>query len=671
MYLEHGRLRIEIDERTGSLVAVSDTVAGRTLFDGRSDAARLGRLFRVIAPIERWSSHAANSWESGPPDIERAGDGAIIRYADLRSAHGPLGVAAEVEIGPGGPSELTVTLRLESHRQLGDITDVLFPWLGGWVPRGEGSIVLGGVRAIPMSHFPVNRGMTFSRWHQREYFTYPIDLYAPWLDISGTDGGLGLVSYQRSARSLGAFIENLAGYARGLDLSVGFNHYLQLRDGESWTSPPVGISVRDADWHATADRYTTWVDTWFTPPSTPDWARRSIGFQNVLFRGFDGTPIRPLDTIPEVAAAGVAAGVPHLSVWDYVLLGEYAKLSDVPLHGFAARDRQVLVAALVKAREGGARLSSLQNHRLVKPTSALYRDGAEAELCRRYDGTPFVEEYSGSLAHALVITNHVGPMVHPVDSRIETVRTRVLDMIRDSLDLGFDSHFYDQPFENWPSYHPARGDDGPDGAHVGTVSLLKDVRDLLTARSPEGIMIGEYCDVFAAEAIDLWMSWYTERMDLQRSVYSIPQTLQSWVVDVDPAAAAWAFTIGVQLCLTTHGGESDLGEEPAFARDVASLAGLRARADRVSFGRFRDREGLMLDADGPIAVGAFRSADGGAIVIGATGEAGRARVQIDRARWPASAAVARVLRLDGTTHAAEGDDLDLALAANEVAVWYV
>lgn len=670
MRFDHGRLRLEIDERTGSITEIIDSASGRTHFRGSAEGNVIGRLFRVILPVDRWSSHAADSWRNTPTAVERSSDQILIRYADLLTPGGPSGVSAEVLVQRGGPSEALLKLRLESRRADGDVTDVLFPWLCGWRSEGGASdaVTLGGVRSVAPGTFPVNRGMTFSRWHQREYFTYPIDLYAPWIDIGGTGAGVSLISYQRRARNLGAFIENLAGYGPGADLSIGFNHYQQLSEGMHWESPPIGISVHDGDWHAAADRYSAWVDTWFEPPPTPEWARRTIGFQNVLFRGFDGTPIRPLESMPEVAAAGVRAGVPHLSVWDYVLLGEYGKLHDVPLHGFAGNDAARLRAALAASRRAGARLSALQNFRLVKPTSRLFIDSAHDEVCRRYDGSNFVEEYPGSLSHAMVITSHVGPMVHPVDARLASVRSRVLGLIDASLALGFDSHFYDQPFENWPSYHPGRGDDGPDGAHAGTVELLKIVRERIAEQSPDGIVVGEYCDVFASEGVDLWMSWYTEFEDLRRSIYAIPQTLQSWVVDNDPAAATRAFVIGAQLCLTTHGGEGHLGDVPVFADHVRRLADLRSASPRIWSGRYRDRDGFDLVSDGPAIAGSFWGPAGVAVVVGSPGGASRAMVLPERDRLGPSRRGARIVRWNGQAEQAGGGEIAITLAENEVAV---
>ena len=169
------------------------------------------------------------------------------------------------------------------------------------------------------------------------------------------------------------------------------------------------------------------------------------------------------------------------------------------------------------------------------------------------------------------------------------------------------------------------------------------------------------------------MSWYTDVDDLRRSVYSIPQTVQCWVVDNDAAAATRAFVVGAQLCLTTAGGERHLGEVPAFAEHVSRLAALRAGSPRVWGGRYRDGAGVELEADGPVAAGAFASPSGGAVVLGSPGEAGRARLRLDPAIIPRGREGGRLVRLGGTVEAIDvragsGQGIDIELAANEVAV---
>jgi hypothetical protein len=187
-------------------------------------------------------------------------------------------------------------------------------------------------------------------------------------------------------------------------------------------------------------------------------------------------------------------------------------------------------------------------------------------------------------------------------------------------------------------------------------------------------MVGEYCDVFATPSVDLWMSWYTEPDDLVRAAYSVPMTLQSIVVDADPAMSTRGFMLGAQLCLTTHGCEGTLADEPRFAAHVGALADLRARlADRFGTWRFRDGQGLEQSSDGPARAAVFSSPAGPFLVCGSPGGSGRLGLRLDRERlgWPH--VEVSVTRLGGGPERAilrRRDRLDLTLAEDEVIlVW--
>ena len=156
-------------------------------------------------------------------------------------------------------------------------------------------------------------GNTYARNHQREWWGYPVRLFAPWLDVSGPGGGMALINYMVEPQNGALCFENLAGYGAGLNLALGWAHLVRLAPGERWTSPPMGISVHGGDWHRTADRYREWFDAVHPPDLSRPHLRTGIGFQNVLFRGFDGTPIRPL--VDPRSQIDRRSGVDHLCVW--------------------------------------------------------------------------------------------------------------------------------------------------------------------------------------------------------------------------------------------------------------------------------------------------------------------------------------------------------------------
>jgi hypothetical protein len=671
MRIVSGRTEIEIDDATGSIVVVAEA-GGRIHFDARRDPERLGRLFRILLPERDWVAHHADSQATRPTVVQEASGKVTLRFADLASPRGPAGVEAEVAIEPAPNDEVHFTLSLTNHRD-GDLTDVMFPWLAGWVagPSGPDHLLLGGVRDVDPGSYPRTDRDTVGRWHQRDFWAYPRDLYCPWFDLSTRGGGIGVLSYQTEPSILGVFVENLAGYEPGQDLSVGLAHFPRLRRGESWRSPVVAVVAHKGDWRATADRYSTWVDGWFRSPPTPVWARRAIGVQNVLFRVQDGTRFHRFNEIPELARAGLAHGVPHLTVWDLGIMGPVPEFM-TPWVPFSERDRTELVTGLAAARGMGAHLSLVQNYRIAWPGSEFYRDVASRELALRYDGTPYVEEFLPSQWHPAFEAAHVGTMTYVLDPRVDGYRERVLRKVAETLALGFDSVHWDQPHMHWPSYR----DDVPGqpyGVHSATVGLLLEVRRLVHDRDPEGMMLGEWGDAFGSQAIDLWFpSWPKEFRDLERAVYSVPQALWSCVVDTDPARATRAFACGAQLFLITRGLLGTLADVPAFAAHVQALAALKGRcADRLAFGRFRGDAGLEVKVDGPAGAAVMQSPAGPAIVIASPGGTSKTHVTIDRLRIGAGEhAGGKVHRLNGSTNAATGDELKLELESNEAVVWY-
>jgi hypothetical protein len=672
MRIASGRTEIELNDDTGSITVVADAT-GRVYFDARQEPARLGRLFRVLLPEPDWVAHHAESGGTRPHIVRDGPAKVTLRYADLVSSRGPTGVEAEVVIEAAPDDEVRFRLTLTSRRG-GDVTDVMFPWLAGWIAGSPGAdtLTVGGIRSADPRAYPRPDRDTVGRWNQRDYWAYPRDLPCPWFDISDRDGGIGVISYQREPSILGVFVENLAGYEPGLQQSVGLAQYPRLRRGETWQSPVVAVVAHEGDWRATADRYSSWVDTWFRPPPTPRWAREAIGVQNILFRVQDGTQFHRFAEIPELARAGLANGVPHLTVWDLGLMGPVPDFM-TPWVPLTDADRAELSTAVSAAHGLGARVSTVKNYRIAWPGSAFYRDTAVNELAVRYDGTPYVEEFLPSQWHPPFEAKHVGTMTHVLDPRAAGYRERVLRNVAETLALGFDSIHWDQPHMEWPSYRddvPGQ----PDAVHPATVDLVADVRRLIRERDPEGIMVGEWGDVFASEAIDLWFpSWPKDIGDLERAVYSVPQSLWSCVVDSDPALATRAFGFGAQLFLITKGLLGTLADVPAFGDEVRALANLKVRcAERLAYGRFRGAQALHVEADGPAAASLFESSAGPAIVVTSPGAASRARVGL-AVRPPNSAraqAPGQVHRFDGTTTAVSGDVLELDLTANEAAVWY-
>jgi hypothetical protein len=677
MHLENGRLRLTLDERSGSIVGIEDRKTGLVHLNATGDGRADGRLLRVIVPSAVWSSRYADSHVGPPPQIEQRGTGVRLLFAGLQAQGEPTGITAEVQIDlPPGTDEARLTLYLRNDGP-GQVTEIQFPWIGGWTGlggTGKDLMILGAHSEFDPFSFPLNKGTTYAQYHQRTSFDYPLAMYEPWMDLSGPGGGLSYINTMRTPQNGFMALMNLAGHGHGpgLRLAWAWCAPILLQPGEEWTSPPFALSVHGGDWHETADRYRVWMDTWRAPAPGKRAARTAIGFQNVFLRGFDGAPFNDLDAIPAIAAAGRRYGVEQLCLWDHILLGNYCKAVDADLLEYPEAEKQAIVRGLAQARAEGTNVSALVNWRVCNSMSSLWRREAHAEAGRSLDGSLRQESPCASHYHGRIMTNHLGPNSYPLSAFAPTFRARVLRQTRAYLSWGFTSLFYDQPFEYLPDYgHLAEGK-RPEDTYAAVVDLLSEVRALLRQNDPDGLLIGELCEGFASQYIDLWMSWYLKPAPALRSAYSIPHTMQSWVVDSNPGQASLAFAAGLYLCLCTHGNEGTLDDEPAFAQHVAALAALRKRAaERTVMARFADMRGLRVQGDDGLVAYSYDGDEGPAVIVAAPGSKGRITVELDRAAFgvPGDPDYGLIRRLDGRESEARGDRQTFVLGENEVAVW--
>jgi hypothetical protein len=674
MLIENGRVSVTLDDMTGNVVRVEDRRTRRVHFDARAEGRDDGRLFRLIVPTPGWRSRYVDSGRSEPTLMRGAGS-ARLHFRNLLAEGETTSVHAEVHIeAPADADDVRFTIMIENKGRL-PVTEVRFPWLGGWRGlggRGKDTVILGAHTEFDPHSFPLNTGATYARSHQRATFTYPIDLYAPWFDVSGPDGGMSCINYMKTPLNSMVALENLAGYGPGPGLSFSWAYPVCIRSGERWTSPAVAISFHDGDWRETADRYRLWSDTWRRTAPGPRAARVSIGYQNVFFRGFDGTPFRSLESLRAVAEEGRKYGVDQLVVWDHLMLGQYARTSDTDLLEYPFDERRALTETLTRLKREGTNVSAIMNFRLANPAFSIYKNELYRDVIRNIDGSERQENYPGSHSHASTWTRNCGPVSMVLSPHAGNYRLRVSRLVRDYLRWGFTSLFFDQPFERWADYGHVEQGGRPEATHQAAVELLANVRALLQHADPEALMIGEFCDVFAAQHVDLWMSWYRDFAPALRAAYAFPQTMHSWVVDSDAAQASHAFAAGMYLCLCTHGMEATLAAEPELGQHVLALAWLRKKcAARTVLGQFRGTRGIQVESDNGAVAYSYDAPTGPAVIAAAPKGPAKLRVTLDRAAFAGRSmpGPAHLHRLDGSGAEVSGDTQEIVLGANEVAVW--
>lgn len=670
MKLAAGRTKISINEKNGCIACIEDTASGLTHVSSNPDRF----LFRLTVPDGKWTSRYADNSFSAPRILKKTVDKLHLQWDNLATRNGPSGVDVETRFwADSNNSEIRFSCAIK-NRGSGRITEVYSPIIAGWTGiggKGKDWLVLGAHSKRDPHRFPVNVGTTYIQLNQKSRADYPVDLYAPWADISGPGGGLSLINYMEKPKN-GTFFEyNAAGYEPGLRLAFGWRTPCVIEPGEEWISDTFGISVHNGDWHGTADRYARWMEKWFIPPPGKRSLREMIGFQNVWIRGFDGAPFFNPEDIPTIAADGRRFGVNHLCIWDEPSMGIYERHDNRDLLTYSEEEKKVLRHSLRQAYAEGSNVNALVNFRLF-PSAPAFADKYLQDAAKLLDGSLRMEDYSLSQYSLCGWTPDRGPANYVASPFSKAYQERVLRWTEEYIDLGYISMFYDQPFETTPDYGRIADGCRPEDTYAAVGSLVAAVRRRLHENNPNAYIIGEFCDVFMSQYIDLWMSWYREEAPALRAAYSIPQTMHSWVVDRDCAQATQAFAMGMYLCLCTRGNEATLVSAPDFGAHLLKLAQLRKRcAERTVHARFRDNRGIEVKTGGDVKAYAFDSKQGPAVIVAALNENASATVAVNRTNFSnfGNPEAGKIVHLNGQEEKTSGEEHHFELGKNEVAVW--
>ncbi|MHC4885789.1 MAG: hypothetical protein ACYTGH_11975 [Planctomycetota bacterium] len=680
MDIVNGCTGITIDEN-GQIAQIRNVETGQILFEAEAEKRR---LFHITAPSHTWASRPVERGDSSVEVTEGEDGDVLLRYGDLTLEGKPSGIEAEVTIGtPAGTDEIQMALRI---RNSGDavITGALFPWVNGWQESESGDN-----DTILMGPYSKKRTAEVHRWcpawangteTQEWVVEYPVYMSLPWIDISGEAGGVSIINYQREPRQFHATARNMAEFRKGRDIGLLLGFYPYVKDGEVWESPVIGISAHEGDWHRTADRYRNWSDGWFKPAPAKRERRESIGSEHVFFSYFDGTPIRPYETMPSIAATGREHGVDQLCVWERLSLGLYgtAYRADEDILEYAPDEFERIRSAVQQCVEEGSDLSALCNFRLVNTSLDVFREeNLREDVQMAYDGTIKNEIYSCNVTPGSFRAPHIGAYCNVLSPFSEKYRQRLMKQLARYLDIGYTSLFYDQPFETHPDY--SRKDEGcvPESNYAATLELVAIARQALRERHPDALLMGEQCDIFGSEMIDQWMAWSWSDQDIASAIrinYSLPQTIINCVIDSDAGLASHAFAGGLSLFLMTNAGLGTLGDAPDFARHIRKLAALRKQcAERTVHARFCDQLGLTVKTDDGIVAYSYESDQGPAVIIAAPERAGRGEVTLDPSAFKAAGHPenGKLYNLDSHPADIAGEAQTFELKKDDVLVWVV
>ncbi len=683
--LRNAYVEFEFDAYTGSLLQIQDLVAKKPMLHDPERA----RMFRIMCPNHKWYSRYADSQDSKVTHMQRIdlehAQQIIFHYDHLSTQDGEAPIAVNLFVTlPHDSAEARFQLEVTNHSAI-RLQEIRFPWVGGWKGFDGPEIDRAYAGIVPVTLYPdvpetYTHNIGGSR--KRKFIKYTVGMQLPFFDVSGEKGGLSYICYQEKPKLGGLLIENLDREPNHMSMSWAWVHYPFVKPHQSWTSPIIGIGVHQGNWQQTADRFRTWANSWWKPPVSPTRLYEILGMQTVQIRGLDGKPLFRYEDIPQIAKDGLACGIEDLSIWD-VNSQVYMRPDDGDI--WDVIDETQPLAELKKqvelTKSLGVHINTMVNVRLLREKSTLYQQIGEQMVMRNVSGTPTTEDASHySYHHAELLSNYLSHDGRALCQKTLEFQQRALAITRTTKELGFTSHFIDQPFDYQLCLSDEHNHELPDDTHEAALEWVVEAIRYFKEHDPESYIIGELSEVFAMQHIDISWIWEMSVLAPEIMRYTFPEALIFIIVDRQPEILNRAFALGALVAFTTCELEKTLASYPEFGKRVSELVTLRKiTADFTTKATFRYIHGLQA----PIEIRAyiFEATHGlGVIVADETNQTRHIELTIDLHQYPQLIHTDLIMTLftqqgtsqqAGTRQSAHQLYISFTLSAMEVATWTI
>lgn len=698
--LGNSKIEIRLDARNGGITGLLNKTSGRQLLGGTAAEAFLvqystGNLTGAPAR-DVWNAVGGPYIRSGKQAVaskrfDKTAGGAVLEVAydrlhlDRKTLDATLRYGVELASG----SEQTLwTLSIE-NRTPGTIREVLFPFLAG-VARLDTLIMpnqSGEKLSDPLGKIGDERPVIS--------LEYPARASMQWFDYFSRDAGLYLASYDRNL-TYTTLNFGRAADVTGAGMWIGKAAF--VTSGSSWTSQPMALGIHSGDWHAGADRYREWIESWVPKPQVTPRIRQMLGGMREIMIRSNGqrSEHRYEDIVPfaEDVLKSPRPGAFMMAGWLYnghdTYFPEYNPIPDL---GGA----EALTGALDKVHALGLAVSGYINARLCNHETDTYRNfGRKWAVLGKAPGLGVTtvdqfelqEEWNRTWDHARRGEGRFAVMCPSAAGWQDHIVGQMVKMVRD---YRFDGLFIDQPGSYYAQlcYSSLHGHSNPGTAWgPGYLEIFRRVREQTRKVNPQSFLwtegMNDVFNQFLDYTMDKSLVWEPMRShpEVESFVemwrYTVPWYVTgnhpgnySFAPSKDPVYGDGFFFVngirGTDKSLSRGRNRENAAAHSEFVDKIAQL--WEKGAEFLIDGQYMDNVGLTVSAPAVLAKG-YRSSGGYAVAMWNTSASPiTVRVSVDPARIGVSGRMQAASSLAGASVKQNGgpdDGIELELQPHAV-----
>jgi len=287
--LTGGPLRLTLDRKTGALCGIENLATGETY----ADVGPRRPLFSAeLLAADGLGYEKLPFTEATLIELRQDNE----RAARLQYTLGKLVVTVYVALADDGAATFTGSVHNATDRPL---LSFELPIVSDAMPAEDPE------RLTLVDPYVCGRIVPDATKSTGCHTTYPGRGVMGWMDLYGERGGLYLATHDESSTAT----RLMALPAPGPAFDLSLTREIVVRPGETWQCPRSVLAVHEGDWHAGADRYRAWAESWMQPPDVPQWMHEANGW--VLMGVQNGIEFR---RIPDVFRSAQWMGIDYLHV---------------------------------------------------------------------------------------------------------------------------------------------------------------------------------------------------------------------------------------------------------------------------------------------------------------------------------------------------------------------
>jgi len=311
-------------------------------------------------------------------------------------------------------------------------------------------------------------------------------------------------------------------------ISLDFNHLCFIQPGASQRSEPLVFESFVGDWHAGADIYKAWRETWFKVLKSPDWVQDIHSWQQIQINSAEDRLSFPYKDLVKYAEACKRWGVKAIQLTGWQIGGQDR---DFPLHDTDSRlgTAQEFKDAIAASKQMGVEIILFNKYAWADVTAPAYRSEFLQYTAKDPYGDPYqfhAYDYDTPTQIGRINTRHGAGMCQASP----TWRKRALEEFRKSVELGASGILYDECFWHICPYCFSQTHDHPVPGAIfsGDVPLIAGFRTIIDPKkflfageSPYDIELqtysmsyfrldhgfvpfGRYIDPYAPMSVAIW-----------------------------------------------------------------------------------------------------------------------------------------------------------------------